>query len=476
MKQQNQSHEAFSEHVKFQFLRRYTVLHLCSYQRKTVRKTQSDNVEQNNPPTTEMKVAGLVSQHDGLEGLVWVLQVVAPQALHEGRLLHVGDPSRGAHHTHIRGGGRGGEGLKGGVGEGWLEWAGVVVHGRGVGLEEERPWGSWVDKLFGIGGELAGDGASEGVKGERQRFVLQQFRSGDAAAGGGGGGGGGRAGEHPLGGGGGGGGGGGPAALLHFGGAKLGGGKAGGGEGDGLRTGRGRRLRRGGQVGNPAAGRRGGGVGGVGTWVRGRAGAGVAEEAGAGLGGERRGRAGERRQEGRSCLVSDGYEHLSVGVEAQTLCLLRLWLAFAFPEQTLQPVPIAAQAWGILQVEDLHRPLLTDLVGHLVRVDPHAELRGNVSAHFLRVQSASLGGQLHHGVPLRAQVDAAESRTPERRVGVPMADKAREQDLLQLLPKQVGSPSRQLVVQVGDDEVEGHLHLEMHGRTAGAAVDGDGRD
>lgn len=54
-----------------------------------------------------------------------------------------------------------------------LEWAGMRLHGLGVSIEVKRAWGSWVDKLFGVGRELAGDGTSEGVQGQRQRLVLE---------------------------------------------------------------------------------------------------------------------------------------------------------------------------------------------------------------------------------------------------------------------------------------------------------------
>lgn len=118
---------------------------------------------------------------------------------------------------------------------GGLERAGMRLHGLGVSVEVKGAGGTWVDKLFGVGGELAWDGTSEGVQGERQRLVLKQLRSRDGGR---------RTGEHPLGGrhadrdagvtcrpG--------PAALLHLGRAKFSGGEAGGGEGDGLGTGSG---------------------------------------------------------------------------------------------------------------------------------------------------------------------------------------------------------------------------------------------
>ncbi len=44
---------------------------------------------------------------------------------------------------------------------GGLEWTSVRLHGLGVSIEVQRAWGSWVDELFGIGRELAGDGTSE---------------------------------------------------------------------------------------------------------------------------------------------------------------------------------------------------------------------------------------------------------------------------------------------------------------------------
>lgn len=140
---------------------------------------------------------------------------------------------------------------------GGLERAGVRLHGLGVGIKVKGARGSWVDKLFGVGRELAGDGTSEGVQGEGQGLVLEQLWCRDGGR---------RAGEHPLGRGdddsgarrrpG-------PAALLHLGRAEFSGGEAGGGEGDGLRTGSGESGGRllSGEVGQPAAGRRrGGGV------------------------------------------------------------------------------------------------------------------------------------------------------------------------------------------------------------------------
>ncbi|TNN55625.1 hypothetical protein EYF80_034141 [Liparis tanakae] len=209
----------------------------------------------------------------------------------------------------------------------------------------------------------------------------------------------------------------------------------------------------------------------MGRGVGGRAGARVAEEPRAGLGGRRRrGRAGQRRHEGRRRLASDRHKHLSVRVEAQTLGrLLRLGVAVALSDRLLGPLAVEPPR-GVLQVEDLHGPLLPDLVGHLVRVDPHAQLRGDVCAHLLRVQSAPLGGQLHHGVPRGSQVNAAEGGASERRFGVPVALKAGHQYPLQLLAKQVRSAPRQLVVQVGHDEVEGDLHLQMHGCTRAREV------
>ena len=56
---------------------------------------------------------------------------------------------------------------------GGLEWAGVRLHGLGVSIEVKGARGSWVDKLFGVGGELAGDGTAEGVQGEGEGLVLE---------------------------------------------------------------------------------------------------------------------------------------------------------------------------------------------------------------------------------------------------------------------------------------------------------------
>lgn len=197
----------------------------------------------------------------------------------------------------------------------------------------------------------------------------------------------------------------------------------------------------------------------MGGGVGGRAGAGVAEEAGAGLGRQRRRRARERRHEGRRRLASNWHKHLSVRVKAQTLGLLCLRISFTLSDHPLSPLAVTTEAWRVLQVENLHRPLLSNLVGYLVRVNPHTKLCRNICTHFLRVQSASLGGQLHDRVPRCSQVNAAEGRAPERGFRVPVTLETRHQYPLQLLAEQISSTPRQLVVQVGHDEVEGDLHF-----------------
>ena len=206
----------------------------------------------------------------------------------------------------------------------------------------------------------------------------------------------------------------------------------------------------------------------MGSRVGGGAGAGVAEEPGTGLGRHGGGRAGERRHEGRRRLASNWHKHLSIWVKAQTLGLLCLWISFTLSDHPLSPLAVTAEAWRVLQVENLHCPLLSNLVGYLVGVNPHAELCRDICTHFLCVQSTSLGGQFHHGVPRCSQVDAPKGRTPERGFRIPVTLKTRHQYPLQLLPKQVSSTPRQLVVQVGHDEVEGDLNFKMHGCTGSA--------
>lgn len=267
-----------------------------------------------------------------------------------------------------------------------LERAGVRLQGLTIGVKVEGPRGSRIDKLFGVRGELAGDLPSQGVQGERQGLVFQQARWRDGGRG---------AGEdslwwghhtdHSRAG---------ATALLHLGRAKLGGGKTGCGEGDGLQGragvgqgGRGLLLRLlllllGWEEGEPSAGRgRGGGVGGVHCGVGWGAGAGIAVEARAGRYGEGRGRAGERgQQHHRGNVPSDRHEYLSVGIEAQTLGLLHLHVSLALPGvRDLHVLSFSPQARWVLEVQHLHRPLLPDLVGHLVRVDPHAELGGTLA-------------------------------------------------------------------------------------------------
>lgn len=407
---------------------------------------------------------GLVGQNDRLEGLTRVLQAVASQSFNERRLLHVRDSAAAANDAHALGRG-GGEGVKGRVGAdgvGGLERAGMRLNGLRVSIEEEGPGGSWVDELFGVGGELAGHGGSEGVQRQREGLVLDQFwcRHG-----------GGRAGVHPLRGwqndagashraG--------PTALLHFGGSEFSGGEAGSGEGHGLWAGRrksGRWLLRG-KVGNTAAGWRwGGDVGGVGPGVRGRAGAGVAKHPRAGLGGEGCGGAGQRGQEGRRYLAPHWNKHLSIWVKAHGLGLLSLSTSFTLSYHSLCSLTITAEAWRVLQVEHLHCPLLPNLIRNLIGVNPHAELCWHIRSNLLSVQAAPFGGQLHHRVPLGSQVDAAESRTSHRSFRVPVSLKPRHEYPLQLLSEQVSTAPRQLVVQVGHNEVEGDLNLQMHGCT-----------
>lgn len=296
------------------------------------------------------------------------------------------------------------------------------LQGLRVSIKEQRPRGSWVDELFGIGGELAGHGGSKGVQRQREGLVLDQFWSRH---------GGGRAGEHPLGGWQNDAGAGhrpGPAALLHFGGAEFSGGKAGSGEGHGLwPDGRksGRWLLRG-KVGNPTAGRRWGGhVGRVGPRVGGCAGAGVAKDPWAGLGGERCRGAGQGWHEGRRYLASHWNEHLSVWVKAHGLALLSLCASFTLSHHSLSSVTITDEAWRVLQVEQLHRALLPNLIGNLVGVNPYAELCRHICSNFLGVKSASFGSQLYHRVSLGSQVDAAESRTSHGSFRVPVSLKTR---------------------------------------------------
>lgn len=191
-----------------------------------------------------------VGQHHRLEGLAGILQVVT-QTIHEGRLLHVGDPTIAPDDAHgwTRWGAR--EGVEGGMGMGrvrggLLEGAFLGRHGPAdasdpICIKVERPRGSRIDKLFGVGGELAWDLGPQGVQGEGQGLVLHRPRRGNGSSGSGGG-----TGQHPLrrrdthnsrdannststccr-----------ATTLLHLGGAELGSGKAGGGESDRLKGG-----------------------------------------------------------------------------------------------------------------------------------------------------------------------------------------------------------------------------------------------
>lgn len=113
---------------------------------------------------------GLVGQHYRLKGLARILQIVVSQTLNKWRLLNVGDgATSAAHYAHTLSGRGAGEGVKGRLAAdrvGGLEGAAVRLQGLGVRFKVKRAWRAWVDELFGIGGELAGDGPAQGVQGQ----------------------------------------------------------------------------------------------------------------------------------------------------------------------------------------------------------------------------------------------------------------------------------------------------------------------
>lgn len=91
----------------------------------------------------------LISQYYRLESLAGVLQVVAPQTLHER------NSTAASHDTHSMAWWLAGEWIKGGmwVSRAWkwcLEWA-SVGQVWSLSFKIEGPLGSRVDKLFGIG-------------------------------------------------------------------------------------------------------------------------------------------------------------------------------------------------------------------------------------------------------------------------------------------------------------------------------------
>lgn len=173
-------------------------------------------------------------------------------------------------------------------------------HRRRFSIKVDRSRRHRKHKLFGIGGQLAGDGRRQGAHGERERSVLHQTRRRNSA--------GGaccsplrleNAGRPAV------------SALPHLRGAEFGCSEAGGGKGDGLWGGV--------WVHEACDGWRWGGrVGRMGTGVGRGAGGGVTEQARAGRGRKRSGRAGKRPEQGGRRPASDGHKHLSLWVEAQT--------------------------------------------------------------------------------------------------------------------------------------------------------------
>lgn len=106
-------------------------------------------------------------------------------------------------------------------------------------------------------------------------------------------------------------------------------------------------------------------------------------------------------------------------------------------------------------VEDLDWSVLSDPVGHLVRIDPERQRLREVFEDLADAQSAQLGGKVEDRVDLGvAQLDASIPRPLERLLGVPVTVELLAQALLQFLAEHVDAASRKFVVQVGDDEVE----------------------
>lgn len=112
-----------------------------------------------------------------------------------------------------------------------------------------------------------------------------------------------------------------------------------------------------------------------------------------------------RRVGQRVVLAADGDKYLGIGVEAALDFFVQL---------------CGAAALAVIQVEDLNRTLLTDLVGNLKRINPDAQLFRHVGTHILHGQPAPLGRQLHHRIYRLPYMNTAIARSLQRLFWVPV--------------------------------------------------------